>query len=170
MDRGTLYDDDICAWSEQQADALRRLLSAHPELSNELDIAHVAEEIEDVGKSQRDAAESYIRLILVHLIKLAAAPDAPAAAHWRTEVVTFHIDLLGKLTPSMAQRLDLGRLWRMAQRQARAALAEHGIDVPPLAPGCPLDVADLAREDFDMADALARLNLDAADRTTDGGG
>ena len=42
-----LYDRDVLAWSEHQADRLRRL--ARGERVNDLDWEHVVEEIEDVG-------------------------------------------------------------------------------------------------------------------------
>jgi len=44
---GTLYEDDIIAWSKPQAALLRR-----GEWS-QLDIDNIAEEIEDVGKSEK---------------------------------------------------------------------------------------------------------------------
>ena len=48
-----LYDTDVFAWSERQAGLLRR--RAAGELVNEADIdwLDVAEEIEDVGNSQK---------------------------------------------------------------------------------------------------------------------
>jgi hypothetical protein len=54
------YDTDILAWSEQQASVLRGLRS-RGDLPNELDLEHVAEEIEDVGRSELNAAQSLIR-------------------------------------------------------------------------------------------------------------
>ena len=71
MSNSTLYDDDILLWSEQQAAAIRRLRETARGLPNELDIENVAEEIESVGRSELAAVESYIELILLHLIKLA---------------------------------------------------------------------------------------------------
>ncbi|MFL5166125.1 MAG: DUF29 family protein, partial [Microvirga sp.] len=72
MDR-SLYDEDAHAWAQQQADALRRLARTGRDLPNELDLENVAEEIEDVGIAQRSSAESFIRQIFVHLIKLFVA-------------------------------------------------------------------------------------------------
>lgn len=162
MDRGSLYDDDIFAWSEQQAATLRRLIEARRDLPNELDLEHVAEEIEDVGKSERNAAESSLRLILVHLIKLVAVPQAPARKHWRGEIVTFHIDLLSKLTPAMGSRIDLDRVWRLAKRQARAKLDEEDAldETAPIwtVARCPLDLDAFARDEFLLDEALARLS------------
>lgn len=156
-----LYDDDIYAWSEQQAAVLRRLAAAPGRLPSDLDLEHVAEEIEDLGKSERHAAESAIRLMLVHLIKLASAPGAAPAQHWRGEIVTFHIDLLSRFTPAMFRAIDLDRLWRLAKRQALAtspeldeAASEFGflrLDA------CPVDIAMLTMEEFAVEAALNRL-------------
>ena len=59
-----LYDTDIYAWSQQQAAVLRDLAS-RPDLPNELDLQHVAEEIEDVGISELNAVRSFLRLCFV---------------------------------------------------------------------------------------------------------
>ena len=44
----TLYDDDFYAWTQEQAALLRRL----PAVSNRLDAELIAEEIEDLGRSE----------------------------------------------------------------------------------------------------------------------
>ena len=51
MDRRSLYEDDIYAWAEQQAAALRRLAGTRRELPNELDLENLAEEIETALRS-----------------------------------------------------------------------------------------------------------------------
>ena len=50
-----LYEEDFYAWTQWQADLLRRL----PDISNELDVEHIAEEIEDLGRSDLRAAQSF---------------------------------------------------------------------------------------------------------------
>ena len=67
-----LYDTDILAWSQRQAAVLRDL-AARRDLPNELDLDHVAEEIEDVGRSELNAVQSFIRLCLVHIVKAACS-------------------------------------------------------------------------------------------------
>jgi hypothetical protein len=79
-DRNDLYETDIVTWSEQQADLLRR------HASNELDWDNLAEEIDDVGHSQRDALESRIATVLLHLFKLEASPAMDPRAGWRETV------------------------------------------------------------------------------------
>src|SRR5215210_7847095 len=83
MDRRSLYDDDIYAWTQQQAEALRRLAGTRRDLPNELDLENVAEEIEDVGKSELHRVESFLRLIWIHLLTAASAPQARSQRKWR---------------------------------------------------------------------------------------
>ena len=49
-----LYGDDIVLWCEQQADALRRRAADH------LDWDNLAEEIEDLGRSELRTVESLL--------------------------------------------------------------------------------------------------------------
>ena len=55
-----LYDRDVLAWSENQAALLRRV--ARGERVNDVDWAHVVEEIEDVGKSEKRELQSRLPL------------------------------------------------------------------------------------------------------------
>jgi hypothetical protein len=65
----TLYDRDFDAWAQQQAEALRA------KAWNQLDIAHLAEEIEELRKSERKAVRSQLRIILSHLLKWVYQPE-----------------------------------------------------------------------------------------------
>ena len=60
-----LYDDDVIAWAEQQAALLRA------GRWSELDIDNIAEEIEDVGKSEKRELQSRLALLIAHLLKWA---------------------------------------------------------------------------------------------------
>jgi hypothetical protein len=74
-----LYDRDILNWSQHQADLLRRV--ARGERVNGVDWAHVVEEIEDVGLSELHSVQSFLNLILVHLLKIHGWPDNQARVH-----------------------------------------------------------------------------------------
>src|SRR5687768_8938258 len=111
MTGSTLYDDDILLWSEQQAEIIRRLRATQRDLPNELDLENVAEEIESVGRSEMASVESFLRLLMLHLIKIASAPASPAVTHWREEALNFAADALTRFSPSMTQRIDLERAW-----------------------------------------------------------
>jgi Domain of unknown function DUF29 len=110
-----LYDRDILAWSEHQVTLLRR--AAGGERVNDIDWVHVVEEIEDVGLSELNAVHSYLRQMLVHLLKLHGWPTLGACRHWRSEIVAFQTDAQRRFAPSMRERIDLEVLYARAVLQ-----------------------------------------------------
>ncbi|MGD0104666.1 MAG: DUF29 domain-containing protein [Rhodopila sp.] len=121
-----LYERDILAWSQHQADLIRRL--GRGERVNDVDWTHVAEEIEDVGLSELHSVESFLNLIMVHLLKLHAWPDSEASPHWRGEIVAFRGNAKRRFAPSMQQRIDVGALHAEAIEQMRAT--DPGVQWP----------------------------------------
>jgi hypothetical protein len=121
-----LYDQDFYLWTQAQAQALRARAG-----DNALDYDHLAEEVEDLGSAQRNKAESFTRLILQHLYKLATCPDAQPAGHWRVEVENWRADLEHILTGAIRRDLldNLDRIHRRAAKIATADLANHEQDV-----------------------------------------
>jgi hypothetical protein len=51
-----LYEADFYAWTQAQAKELRRFAKTRPNVP--LDLAHIAEEIQDLGKSEYEAVFS----------------------------------------------------------------------------------------------------------------
>jgi hypothetical protein len=143
------YDADFYAWTQHQAKALRALQDGRHSLPHDLDIDHLAEEIEDLGKAELRSVTSLIRQILVHLIKAASDPKAGAFAHWRAEVTAFYVDLPDRYAPSMRQPIDMDVLWRSARKVAQAQLQAFGGSVAPRIPtDCPFSLDQLLAEDF----------------------
>ena len=152
------HADDFFAWSQNQAGLIRRLTPSSGGVPDGLDIANVAEEIEDLGRAELNAAESLIRNILVHLLKAHSDPQAPALAHWRTETTTFYADLVQTYSPSIRQRIDLPKAWQLAQRIARDSLRERDRELSAaVPPACPFSVDELVSDDFDFDRAVQRL-------------
>jgi hypothetical protein len=60
---------------------------------------------------------SYLRQILVHLLKLHGWPTLGACRHWRSEIVAFQTDAQRRFTPSMRQRIDLNAIYARAVLQ-----------------------------------------------------
>ncbi|MBS0644254.1 MAG: DUF29 domain-containing protein [Acetobacteraceae bacterium] len=163
MADGDLYETDILAWSEQQAAALRELASRR-DLPNALDLAHVAEEIEDVGLSELNGVKSHIRLILGHLVKCWADTDAQSVRHWIAEIGNWQSDLADRFSPSMQQRIDLDVLWRRALRQAELDLQEQDRTDALTAlrrltsnNTCPIALDDILSEQISPTDLVDRL-------------
>jgi hypothetical protein len=124
-----LYERDVLAWSEHQASLLRRV--ARGERMNDIDWTHVAEEIEDVGLSELNAVQSWLRQILVHLLKLHGWPGLAACRHWRSEIVAFQSDAQQRFTPSMRQRIDLDAIYARAVLQIEPLRYGGRPAVPP---------------------------------------
>lgn len=145
-----LYDTDILAWSETQAELLRRLASG--QRVNDVDWEHVVEEIADVGLSQLSSVISLLRQAMLHLLKLHVWPDDTASRHWQVEVGAFLNDAADRFAPSMRQRIDIAKLWRQAA--AGMTKASTGSVALPLV--CPWTLDDLLAGDQDGL--LAALN------------
>src|SRR5271169_2668817 len=76
----TAYDKDVILWSQEQARLLRAGRFA------ELDIEHVADEIEDVGKSEKRELASRMAVLLTHLLKWSHQPENQSKS-WRATIV-----------------------------------------------------------------------------------
>lgn len=112
---GTLYDEDFYAWTQQQADLLRRVRPG----DNRLDIDLIAEEIEDLGKSELHACQSLCEHIIEHLLKLEYSGLQEPAVHWRREIVEWRVQLERQLTRSIEAKLDLASRYRTAVKLLR---------------------------------------------------
>ena len=109
-----LYDVDFVAWTEAQAAALRARRSG----ANALDYDNLAEEIEDLGKSEQYSCESYVENIIEHMLKIEFARTAETLPHWRGEVVAFRSNLERRLTRTIEHRIQerLAKLFANAKR------------------------------------------------------
>ncbi len=81
---GDLYERDFYAWTRDQARALRRLKETRPNVA--IDLTHLILEVEDLGKSERDAVRSYLRTIIEHRLKLAYSPPTEPLAGWTSTI------------------------------------------------------------------------------------
>ena len=120
MPNGPRYDDDFYAWTQHQAKVLREM----PATDNRFDREHVAEELEDLGKSERDAVRSQIRRIIEHLLKLAHSPAAPPRFAWMETIIDARQSLSDKMSPTLRRDAEtsLGKLYTHARKRAEASL------------------------------------------------
>jgi hypothetical protein len=137
MPDGPRHDDDFYAWTQYQAKVLRELDTG----DNRLDRDNVAEEIEDLGKSERDAVRSEVRRILEHFLKLAYSPAPEPRNGWMRSIAEARNALDDKLTATLLRdvQAQLGRLYQAACETAELALRDFGeADAARLfPPACP---------------------------------
>jgi hypothetical protein len=133
-----LYDEDFYAWTQQQAEVLRTHFSG----DNRLDVEHLAEEVEDLGKSELHAVESFIEHIIAHLLKLDYSGQAAPRAHWRAEILNFRRSIERKLSPSIRRTVapELEELYRRGRQIAAIGALPHEPDLTRRLPRvCPYD-------------------------------
>ncbi len=129
----TLYETDYYAWTQEQAERLRRLIR-----DDRIDAEHLAEEVEDLGQGWLAGAESCVERILEHFLKIEFSGLEQPVGHWRVEIDTFRIKLEDRTTPVICRKLQdrLGRRYRVARNRVFNALRN---DVPGIGDRLPED-------------------------------
>lgn len=123
----TAYEKDVVAWATEQAALLRA------GNFSDLDVEHIAEEIEDVGKSEQRELASRMAVLLAHLLKWAYQPDRRGTS-WQRTITAQRKEILYSLseTPSLKTKLTdaawLDMVWAKALAQATT---ETGLEVFP---------------------------------------
>ena len=154
-----LYEADFLLWTERQAAELRGLAKSRRDLPNALDLEHVAEEIEDLGRSELAAVKSYIRQILIHAIKIAARPQSDARFNWAEEIATFRRSLRDRYAPAMRQRIEMDRLWQDSLEDVDEDFDVRGEASLAARPeSCPIELADVIDETTTRADLIDRIS------------
>lgn len=136
------YEVDLVAWATEQATLLRQgKWSA-------LDIEHIAEEIEDVGRSVRRELRSRMAVLLAHLLKWQWQPSHRGKSWVRTirnqreelaDLLSSNPSLLPELRSEKWQR----QVWENA---VTIASKETGLDEFP--EHCPWTFQEVADCDF----------------------
>ena len=124
-------NQDFALWTRAQAAALRAQARSGTNLA--IDWEHVAEEIEDLGRSERRELASRIGTILEHLLKLIASPAELRRGDWEATVLRERAqvaDLLAE-SPSLRQEVPaiIARRLPLARRIVARELAAYG-EVP----------------------------------------
>jgi rubrerythrin len=146
MPDGPRYDDDFYAWTQHQGAVLRSM----PATDNRFDRENVAEEIEALGRSERDAVRSQIRRIIEHFLKLAYSPAEQPRFDWIETIEDARETLEDKLTATLRRDAadTLGELYERARKRVERALRQHGeiAAADALPQICPYSLDEVFRE------------------------
>lgn len=135
----TCYDDDVVAWANEQARLLR---AGRFDL---LDIEHLADEIEDVGKSEQRELASRMAVLLAHLLKCQYQPERQGSS-WQRTIADQRARIARRLkkTPSLQACLSDNDWWQDAWADAvDLAARETGIDAARFPEACPWSTAEV---------------------------
>jgi FMN phosphatase YigB (HAD superfamily) len=111
----TLYDTDFDVWLQQQVAALRA------KDWTALDVDHLAEEIDDLRRSERKAVRSHWRLLWLHLLKWAYEPQGREryGASWQASIDYTRAFILASVEDSPSLKPELSHLAEEAYPWAR---------------------------------------------------
>jgi hypothetical protein len=131
----TPYTTDIVAWSERQADALRR------RAGNELDWDNLAAEVEDIGMGALQAVEGLLFQALAHRLKFMCWPDARDAERWQHDALNFLGQAQLHYRRAWHDRIDLQRIYESARRSLPETM--YGAAPRPRPHLCPWTIEEL---------------------------
>jgi len=143
MTEGTSYETDFHAWAIHNAELLRQ-----GRLSD-IDLEHIADELESMGASERRELLSRLQVLVLHLLKYELQPDRRGKSwlltinHQRTA-----IERLLEQSPSLSRMLDDANLGKVYRSAVRDALIETDLERHLFPADCPYAIAEILDEDW----------------------
>jgi len=147
------YDQDVVAWSVEQA----RLLRAG--LFHLADVEHIADEIEDVGKSEGRELASRMAVLLAHRLKWEFQPTHRSDSRENT-IREQQKKVLRRLTRTPSLRPELEKsdwiedVWGDA---LTAAASETGMDIASFPDVCPWPLAKVILDNWTLEEKASTL-------------
>lgn len=137
-----LYDTDLYAWANANAELLRQ------GKYQQIDVGHLIEEIEDMGKSQQHAIASHLRNLLMHLLKWHFQP-AKQSNSWKFTIrnARQEIEDLLNENPSLTD-LPATTLQRTYTKARQLAADETGLATTTFPVDCPYGVEQVLAADW----------------------
>jgi hypothetical protein len=138
----SLYDEDFAVWTAETA----RLLRAGR--FDEVDIEHVAEEIEDMGKRDKRELHSRLTVLILHLLKWKWQPEKKSAS-WGSTIVTQRAELRRLFDQSPSLKAKVRDAVEAVYSDAMdGATAETGLPARTFPRKCPFTPDQILDRDF----------------------
>jgi hypothetical protein len=137
-----LYERDFFEWTQRTAELLNQ---GRLEVA---DIRHIAEELEDLGKSDQREVESYLRRLIMHLLKWQMQPSKRGRS-WLNSIIDSRASLQSvfKQSPSL-KRLAAKAVVEIYPYAVRQAAAQTGLSLRSFPTRCPYRFDELMDPDF----------------------
>lgn len=136
------YLTDFNSWLDQTVQLLRE------QRWHEIDVAHLIEEIEDLGKSERRGIVSQLTRLLLHLLKWQYQPQRRSDS-WLDSITDARtqIELAIEDSPSL-KNYPAEQLEESYQRARRQAAKQTNIDISVFPNACPYSLELVLAEDW----------------------
>lgn len=135
-----LYEQDFYLWLEEQVQALQE------SRYSDLDIGNLIEELEALGRAEKHAVLSHLRVLLIHLLKWQYQPDRRTSS-WISTINTQRHDLDLLLTVTLKRHLEENFESTYAKAR-RDAARETNLSLETFPHQCSFSVIHVLDEDF----------------------
>ncbi len=137
-----LYDQDFAAWTHETARLLRQ------RRFEEIDIEHAAEELEDMGASQKHEVHSRLRVLTIHLLKWKYQSQKRSRS-WHSTIATQRAELDDVFGRSPSLRGNLSRsVAEVYSRSVELASIETGLPEDTFPHECPFTAEQIMDRGF----------------------
>ncbi|MCK5715866.1 MAG: DUF29 domain-containing protein [Thiomargarita sp.] len=137
-----LYEEDFYCWISDNVQYLRE------NKLSEIDVEHIAEELESMGKSQQHALISRLSILLMHLLKWQYQPQRRSRSWELTLIEQRHeiVELLEE-SPSLKHDIDI-KIAKSYQKSLIKAERETGIRYTNFPSVCPYLLTQILDDSF----------------------
>jgi len=146
-------DQDFHQWLQITINQLEQRDFSH------LDIDRLIEELQDLGKSDKNALESNLVILLAHLLKVkvqANAPDSMKKSWFRSiiehrERLSIQLENIPSLKSYLPTLINASYLKARKLAIKESKFADHGVVIPPekdYPSICPFSLEEILNEDF----------------------
>jgi len=145
-----LYETQYDVWAKKQVEFLKT------RRFSDLDIEHLVEELEDMGRSERNELESRLTILLAHLLKWQFQYDQLSdrwkefkGDSWRTTIIEQRDRIAKRLSKSPGLKSILSELTNEAYLDAKGLAAkETGLSINLFPPKCPYAQREILDDKF----------------------
>lgn len=137
-----LYETDFYAWTQEQASLLRQ------QQWSQLDLGNLIEEIESLGKQQRQELRNRLRVLIGHLLKWEYQPQRRSRS-WLATIRVQRSDTLELLKDNPSLKPYLEDALALAYENGRdLAMGETDLPEPTFPQTCPYNLAEILEDKF----------------------
>jgi hypothetical protein len=141
---GAAYEHDFYSWSLEQARLVRE------GSWDAVDRAHVAEEIESLGREQFNKLESALRVLMLHMLKWDHQPPLRSRS-WLLSIETQRLELADVIADNPGLKPRIPEAMARGYRKARLEAArEIGIETDSFPETCSYTWEDIVSRPFSL--------------------
>ena len=136
------YSNDFTAWADEQA------LLLEQQRWDELDLVHLIEEVKDLGDRHRDALESQLTRLLMHLLKWQFQPEKRSKS-WESSIKEARKQIERLIRKHPVLKIHLETALEQCYLDAREdASDETNLDLDVFPVSCPYSITEIGDRNF----------------------